>query len=146
MNRRMPFKEAFSYFYDVRKLEKFINPEESGITQGEIIEMLMGLHETPANLPTEEDLEMASSWKPSTESMWLKWGIMYPQGQERNAYYAMYSLYQEAQKLGMDIQWQQVFVKEYDPGNVTSAAFGMADFVASPGRNNRPVHTGSGSS
>lgn len=131
LNRRMPFKEAFSYFYDVRKLEKFINPEESGITQGEIIEMLMGLHETPANLPTEEDLEMASSWKPSTESMWLKWGIMYPQGQERNAYYAMYSLYQEAQKLGMDIQWQQVFVKEYDPGNVTSAAFGMADFVAS---------------
>ena len=83
----------------------------------------------PYDLYTEDDLEKASRWKPSTQDLWLKWGIMYPKGHEHNAYYAMYSLYQQAQQLGLEIEWQQVFLKDYDPGNITGSAFGMGDFV-----------------
>ena len=30
----------------------------------------------------------------------------------------------------MDIEWKQVFVKEYDPADITASAFGIGDFVA----------------
>lgn len=129
LNKRMPFKDVASILSDVRKLEKFINLEETGITQGELIEMLVGMHEAPVDVPNEADLEQAASWKPSTDEKWLKWGLMFPKGQERYAYYAIYTLYEQAKKLGLEIEWQQVFVKDYDPSNVTAAAFGIADFV-----------------
>jgi len=129
INPKVPFTEVNSLLKDVLKLEKFIASEEATQTQGELMEMLIGLKETAPEMPTEDDLEKASRWKPSTQDLWLKWGIMYPKGHERNAYYAMYSLYQQAQQLGLEIEWQQVFLKDYDPGNITGSAFGMGDFV-----------------
>ena len=129
INPKVPFTEVNMLLKDVLKLEKFIASEEASQTQGELMEMLLGLKETAPEMPTEDDLEKASRWKPSTQDLWLKWGIMYPKGHERNAYYAMYSLYEQAQQLGLDIEWQQVFLKDYDPSNITSSAFGMGDFV-----------------
>ena len=131
INPKMPFKEVNTVLQDVLKLEKFVPAEEGSRTQGELLEMLLGHNETAPEMPTDDDLEKASRWKPSTSDLWLKWGIMYPKGQERNAYYAMYALYQQAQKLGLEIEWQQVFVKDYDPANISGSAFGMGDFVVS---------------
>lgn len=129
VNRKMPFRDILLSFMAVKKLRKFIETDEHSYTDSELLEMIFGLKETAPEMPVEEDLEKAARWKPSTQDLWLKWGIFYPKGRERDAYYSMYSLFEHAKKLGVDIEWQQIFVKEYDPMNMSGSAFEMGDFA-----------------
>lgn len=127
-----PFNEAGKTLENMKKLEKFVINAMTSVTHAQLLDMLLGFGETPApGGVTEEDMRQASSWKPSQlDSAWSKWGLFHPKGLRREADFALFSLHERAKELGLNPDWSQVFIEEYDSDELYGIPFKIGNFAS----------------
>jgi len=127
----MPFGEAIDTLEDMKKLEKFVVNAMNSSSHSQLLDMLLGFGETPvAGAVTEEDAAQAASWQPVLKDTWFKWGIFYPKGMQREAKFALYSLHERAKELGLNTEWSQVFMEEYNSDELYGIPFKIGNFAA----------------
>ncbi|HAN04909.1 MAG: hypothetical protein A2X29_04830 [Elusimicrobia bacterium GWA2_64_40] len=127
-----PFNEVAKTLESVKKLEKFVVNAMNNSTHAQLLEMLLGQTETPvAGAVTEEDAHHASSWHPSQiDSAWFKWGVFYPKGMKREADFALFTLHERAKELGLNTEWSQVFMEEYNSDELYGIPFKIGNFAS----------------
>ncbi|MGD9642258.1 MAG: DnaA/Hda family protein [Elusimicrobiales bacterium] len=127
-----PFNEVAKTLESVKKLEKFVVNAMNNSSHAQLLESLLGQTETPvAGAVTEEDAHHASSWRPSQiDSAWFKWGIFYPKGMKREADFALFSLHERAKELGLNTEWSQVFMEEYNSDELYGIPFRIGNFAS----------------
>lgn len=131
LQKAMPFGEAISVLEGMKKLEKFIVNPNNNLTHAQLLEMMFGLQESFPPPPDAGDIQAAVSWKASDQDEWFKWGVFFPAGAQQEAQFAMYALHERARQLGINTQWKQVFMHEYDPGELYSSPFNIGNFASS---------------
>ncbi len=127
----MPFGEAIDTLEDMKKLEKFVVNAMNSSSHAQLLDMLLGFGETSvAGAVTEEDASLAASWQPSVKDTWFKWGIFYPKGMQREAKFALYSLHERARELGLNTEWSQVFMEEYNSDELYGIPFKIGNLAS----------------
>lgn len=127
----MPFGEAIDTLEDMKKLEKFVVNAMNSSSHAQLLDMLLGFGETPvAGAVTDEDYSLASSWQPAAKDNWFKWGIFYPKGMQREAKFALYSLHVRAKELGLNTEWSQVFMEEYNSDELYGIPFKIGNLAS----------------
>ena len=127
----MPFGDVVKTLEDMKKLEKFLVNSMNSVTHAQLLEMLLGLGETPMRGGlTEDDARQASAWQPTEKDTWFKWGIFYPKGLRREAEYALYSLHERAKELGLNTDWSQVFLEEYNSDELYGIPFKIGNYAS----------------
>ena len=129
VQKQMPFGEAVAYFESMKKLEKFVVNAENSLSHSQLLEMLQGLQEAPSGTPTDSEFSAAAAWRPSGKEEWFKWGIFYPKGMKREAQYALYALHERAKELGINTEWRQVFIEEYNSDEAYGTPFKLGNFA-----------------
>ena len=129
VQKQMPFGEAVATFEGMKKLEKFVVNAVNSLTHSQLLEMLLGLQEPPSAPPSDGDFSAAAEWQPSPKDEWFKWGIFYPKGLRREAQYALYMVHERAKELGMNTEWRQVFMEEYNPGEAYGTPFKIGNYA-----------------
>jgi len=120
----MPFGDVVKSLEDMRKLEKFLVNSNNNLTHSQLLDMLLGLSEALDPTPvTDPEAQQAASWQPKPKDAWFKWGIFYPKGMRREAEFALYSLNERAKELGLNTDWSQVFVEEYNSDELYGIPF-----------------------
>lgn len=127
-----PFNEVGKTLEDMKKLEKFVVNAMSSVTHAQLLDMILGVGETPADPAiTEEDTHHVSVWKPSQlDSAWSKWGFFHPKAMRREADFALFSLHERAKELGLNPDWSQVFIEEYDSDELYGIPFKIGNFAS----------------
>jgi chromosomal replication initiator protein len=127
----MQFGDAVKTLEDMKKLEKFLVNSLNSVSHSQLLDMLLGFGETPqAPVVTDEDMQLAASWKPSQKDTWFKWGIFYPKGMRREADYALYALHERAKELKLNTEWSQVFIEEYNSDELYGVPFNVGNFAS----------------
>lgn len=128
----VPFNEVSKALEDMKKLEKFVVNAMNSVSHAQLLDMLLGHGETVvAGAVTEEDARQASSWQPAKlEQAWFKWGLFYPKGMRREAQFALYSLHERARELGLNTDWSQVFMEEYNSDELYGIPFKIGNFAS----------------
>ncbi|PIU17716.1 MAG: hypothetical protein COT18_12600 [Elusimicrobia bacterium CG08_land_8_20_14_0_20_59_10] len=126
----MPFGEAVMTLESMKKLEKFVAGSMNNPTHAELLEMLLGLKEVAPAPPSEEELAAAASWQPAAHDAWFKWGMSYPRGLKREAQYALCALHTRAKELGMNTEWKQVFMQEYNADEIYGTPFSIGNYAS----------------
>ncbi len=127
-----PFNEVSRVLEDMKKLEKFVVNSMNPQTHAQLLDMLLGFDEAEVSgALTGEDARLASSWQPAQlESAWFKWGIFYPKGLLREAQFALYSLHERAKELGLNTEWSQLFIEEYNSDELYGIPFKIGNFAS----------------
>lgn len=127
----MPFGEAIDTLEDMKKLEKFVVNAMNSSSHAQLLDMLLGFGETPVGgALTDADASQAASWQPSVKDTWFKWGIFYPKGMQREAKFALYSLHERARELGLNTEWSQVFMEEYNSDELYGTPFKIGNLAS----------------
>ncbi len=129
--KSMPFGEAVKLLESMRKLEKFMVNSSTQLTHSQLLDMLLGLSETAVGgaLSSGESDE-ARAWNPPVKDSWFKWGMFYPKGMADEAKFVLLKLQERIQKLSLRIEWQQVFLEEYDPDELYGINFKIGNFAS----------------
>ncbi len=137
VKKQVPFGEAIKTLENMKKLEKFLVNQLNSATHAELLDTLLGLGEAPvpAGPVTEEDMRHASSWQPSAKDAWFKWGVFHPRGMRREAEFALFSLHERAKELGLNTEWSQVFIEEYNSDELYGIPFKIGNYAAERGVN-----------
>jgi len=128
----MPFNEVAKALDDMKKLEKFIVNAMNTASHAQLLDTLLGYGETPVDAAlTEEDTHHVSVWRPAqSESAWFKWGIFYPKGMKREADFALFMLHERAKELGLNTEWSQVFIEEYNSDELYGIPFKIGNYAS----------------
>lgn len=128
----MPFSEVVKVLENLKKLEKFVSNAMNSVTHAELLDMILGFGEAPSDpVLTEEDVHHASGWKPSRQdSAWGKWGIFYPTGMRWEAEFALFRMHERAIELGLNPEWSQVFIEEYNSDELYGIPFKIGNFAS----------------
>ncbi|OGR95733.1 MAG: hypothetical protein A2016_08250 [Elusimicrobia bacterium GWF2_62_30] len=126
----MPFGEAVKTLEGMKKLEKFVGGAMGNPMHAALVEMLLGSKEVAPAPPSDSELSAASSWQPSSGDAWFKWGMFYPRGLKNEAQYALYMLHERAKELGMNTEWKQVFMQEYNSDEIYGTPFNIGNFAS----------------
>lgn len=132
---QMPFGEAIAVFERMRKLEKFLVNSTNSLSHAQLLEMLLGRQEPPQSAPSESELSSLPPWQDSAQEEWFKWGIFYPKGLQREAQYVLSKIDERAKELGLNTNWRQVFMEEYDPEAVYGTPFKIGNYAGQSGVN-----------
>ncbi len=135
LQRQMPLGEAITACGRMKKLEKFVVNSANSLSHAQLLEMLLGVQEPPQAHPSDRDLSSAAGWQPSAKDAWFKWGIFFPKGLRKEAQYALYALHERAKELGMNTEWQQVFMEEYNPDEAYGTPFNIGSYAGQAGIN-----------
>ncbi len=129
---QVPFSEVSKTLEDMKKLEKFVVNAMNSVSHAQLLDMLLGHGESAvAGAVTEEDARQAASWQPAKlEQAWFKWGLFYPKGMRREAQFALYSLHGRARELGLNTDWSQVFMEEYNSDELYGIPFKIGNFAS----------------
>jgi len=127
VNNLMPLGEAERILWRVKKLEKFMVNAASSPSHGELLEMLLGGGKPSGEMPGEEDYEKSESFRFESTNKWFKWGIFCPKNEKRNARWVIYNLHETAKEIGVPVDWQQVFIEEYDSDQTFGVPFKIGD-------------------
>ena len=131
VNSLMPFGDAIDTLEDMKKLEKFVVNAINTSSHAQLLDMLLGFGETPVvGTLYDEDASLAATWQPAAKDTWFKWGIFYPKGMQREAKFALYSLHERARELGLNTEWSQVFLEEYNSDELYGIPFKIGNFAA----------------
>jgi chromosomal replication initiation ATPase DnaA len=127
-----PFSDVVRILESMRKLEKFVVNAMNSSTHAQLIDMLLGFGESPvAAAVTDEEAQQASSWQPTqVEGSWFKWGIFHPKGMRKEAQFLLYSLHERAKELGLNTEWNQVFIEEYNSDELYGIPFKIGNFAS----------------
>ncbi|MDO8802995.1 MAG: DnaA/Hda family protein [Elusimicrobiota bacterium] len=132
MGNLMPFSEVVKILENMKKLEKFMSSALGAVSHAQLLETLLGFGETTADaVLTEEDVHHASPWKPvRQDSAWNKWGIFFPKGMRWEAEFALYSMHERALELGLNPEWSQVFIEEYNSDELYGIPFKIGIYAS----------------
>jgi len=132
MNSLVPFSEVTKILENMKKLEKFMSSAMGGVSHAQMLDTLLGLGETPlTGALTEEDTHHASTWKPTRQdSAWSKWGIFYPKGMRWEAEFVLFSIHERALELGLNPEWSQVFIEEYNSDELYGIPFKIGIYAS----------------
>ena len=128
ISKMMPLGDVVDTFEQVKKLEKLIASMDNEMSQEALFDMLMGDDGSAGEL-LEEDTDKSEAFKIETKDNWFKWGIFYPKGCEKEAKWIIYSLYQKSKELDINVEWDQIFIEEYDSDESYGVPFKIADFA-----------------
>jgi len=129
VSRSVPFGEAIRALAAMKKLERFTSGAVPAFSHAQLLDMLLGFSETASGgALTDSEYKPASAWKPSSSGSWFKWGIFYPKGMEREARYALYRTHERSVQLGLKMDWEQLFMEEYNPDELYGVPFKVGDF------------------
>ena len=132
----MPFGDVVKTLEGMKKLEKFVVNPMNNATHAQLLGTLLGAGEAAAGAPPGEDaLAKAASWQPSARDAWFKWGIFYPRGMRREAEFALFSVHERAKELGLNTEWSQVFIEEYNSDELYGIPFKIGNFASERGIN-----------
>ncbi|OIN99106.1 MAG: hypothetical protein COX65_08185 [Elusimicrobia bacterium CG_4_10_14_0_2_um_filter_56_8] len=127
----MPFNEVSKTLDNMKKLEKFVVNAMNTLTHAQLLDMLIGFGETPVDAAiTEEDTHHASAWQPAAQDAWFKWGIFYPKSMRREAEFALFTLHERGKELGLNTEWSQVFMEEYDSDELYGIPFKIGNYAS----------------
>ncbi|MBU2572827.1 MAG: ATP-binding protein [Elusimicrobia bacterium] len=134
--RSAPFGEAVKALESMKKLEKFMVNAASPLSHAQLLDMLLGLSE-PAlgGALSGSESDAAQSWDPSTKDSWFKWGMFYPKGMQNEARFVLFKLHEKILELALRIEWQQVFLEEYDPDELYGINFKIGNFASEKNAN-----------
>ncbi|HBB66985.1 MAG: hypothetical protein A2X28_08105 [Elusimicrobia bacterium GWA2_56_46] len=136
VSRSVPFGEAMRALAAMKKLERFTSGAVPASSHAQLLDMLLGFSETASGgALTDSEYKPASAWKPSSSGSWFKWGIFYPKGMEREARYALYRTHERSSELGLKLDWEQLFLEEYNPDELYGVPFKVGDFSGAKGVN-----------
>lgn len=127
-----PFNDVAKTLEGMKKLEKFVVNAMNSATHAQLLDMLLGFGETAvAGAVTDDDARQAAAWQPSqAEGAWFKWGLFHPKGMKREAQYALYSLHERARELGLNTDWHQVFIEEYNSDELYGIPFKIGNYAS----------------
>lgn len=132
VNSLMPFSEVGKTLENMKKLEKFVVSAMNSVSHAQLLDMLLGFGETAAaGEITEEDTHHVSIWQPSQQdSAWFKWGIFHPKAMRREADFALFTLHERAKELGLNPEWSQVFIEEYNSDELYGIPFKIGNYAS----------------
>ncbi|MBI4802834.1 MAG: ATP-binding protein [Elusimicrobia bacterium] len=134
--RAMSFGEAVKTLESMKKLEKFMVNAASPLSHAQLLDMLLGLSETAVGMALSGgESDAAQSWNPSAKDSWFKWGLFYPRGMQTEARFVLVKLHEKILELGLRIEWQQVFLEEYDPDELYGINFKIGNFSSEKNAN-----------
>jgi len=129
--RGVPFGEAIRTLGSMKKLEKFIVNAMSPATHAQLLDMMLGFSEPKLGSSiTEEEYGPVKNWKPAAAGSWFKWGFFYPKGMKQEAPYVQYRLHERSVEMGLKVEWQQIFMEEYNPDELFGIPFKVGDFAS----------------
>jgi len=129
--RSVPFGEVVSSLVGMKKLEKFAANAASPVLHSQLLDMLLGLSEArKGSSITEAEYAPAAAWKPSSANSWFKWGIFYPKGMKQEAPYVLYEIHRRSGEMGLQMEWQQLFMEEYNPDELYGIPFKVGNFAS----------------
>ncbi|MEA3306696.1 MAG: DnaA/Hda family protein, partial [Elusimicrobiota bacterium] len=124
----MALGDVVEILEQVKKLEKLIASANNEKSHEELLEMLIGdSADTEADL-LEDDRNKVKEFNLETKDNWFKWGIFYPKGCQDEAKWIIYSLYEKSKELDINIEWDQIFIEEYNSDESYGVPFKIADF------------------
>ncbi len=128
----VPFSEVGKTLENMKKLEKFVISSMPGVTHAQLLDMILGFGETPVPAAiTEEDTHHVSVWRPSLQdSAFFKWGIFHPKAMRREADFALFTLHERAKELGLNPEWSQIFIEEYDSDELYGIPFKIGNYAS----------------
>lgn len=136
IGRSMPFGEVVKTLECMRKLDKFMINAASTLSHARLLDLLLGLSETAVGgALSSGESEAGMAWEPSLKDSWFKWGMFYPKGMQTEARFVLYKLHEKIQELNLRIEWQQVFLEEYDPDELYGINFKIGNFSSERGAN-----------
>ena len=124
----VPLGDVVEILEQVKKLEKLIAVGNTDVSYGKLLKMLMEKSSSAGNDLLEDDINKAEEFKLQEKDNWFKWGIFYPKGCLKSAKWIIYSLYEKAKELGIAIEWNQIFMEEYNSDESYGVPFEIADF------------------
>ncbi len=129
---QVSFSEVSKTLEDMKKLEKFVVNAMNSASHAQLLDMLLGHGESAeAGAVTEEDARQAALWRSAKlEQSWFKWGLFYPKGMRREAQFALYFLHERARELGLNTDWSQVFIEEYNSDELYGIPFKIGNFAS----------------
>ena len=134
--RSVPFGEVVKILESMKKLEKFMANAVPLLSHTQLLNMLLGLSETAVDgILSGGDCSAARAWNPSTTNSWFKWGMFYPKGMYNEARFVLFKLHEKIMELGLRIEWQQVFLEEYDPDELYGINFKIGNFASEKNAN-----------
>ena len=113
----------------VKKLEKLIASVDNEMSHEELLQRLVGESEGTETDLLDEDAGKALSFNIEAKDNWFKWGIFYPKGCEKEAKWIIYSLYEKSKELDINVEWDQIFIEEYNSDEAYGVPFQIADFA-----------------
>ncbi|HOW89869.1 MAG TPA: DnaA/Hda family protein, partial [Elusimicrobiales bacterium] len=131
VKRSVPFGEAIRTLASMKKLEKFTVNAMNPATHAELLDRLLGLTEPGQGAPVpDEEYADAAQWKPGEAGSWFKWGLFYPKGMKRESSYVLHRIHKRSEEMGLKLQWQQVFLEEYNPDELYGIPFKVGNFAS----------------
>lgn len=125
--KMMALGDAEKVIGQVKKLEKMIVNPDNELGHGELLKMLLGGMKPSGESPTEDDFAQSYNFKLAGDNNWFKWGVFCPKGYSNEAKWAVYSLHEKAKEIGIPIEWEQVFIEEYDSDETYGVPFKIGD-------------------
>jgi len=129
ISKMMALGDVVETLEQVKKLEKLIANIDNEMSQEALFEMLMGDDGSAGEL-LEEDTDKSEAFKLEAKDNWFKWGLFYPKGCEKEAKWIIYSLYQKSKELDINVEWDQIFIEEYNSDESYGVPFKIADFAS----------------
>ncbi len=128
MRETLALGDVLETLIQVKKLEKLIVNENNELSHEELLGMLMINSPEDGGVLMEEELEKAAAFKFGGEDNWFKWGLFYPQGMAKEAKWVLCNLHERAKDIGFNMQWNQVFMEEYNPDESYGTPFKIGEY------------------
>ncbi|MBU2529660.1 MAG: ATP-binding protein [Elusimicrobia bacterium] len=125
----MALGDVVETFEQVKKLEKLIASMDNRMSHAQLLQMLLG-DSSEDSVLLEDDINKAEAFKLKTKDNWFKWGIFYSKGCQNEAKWIIYSLYEKSKELGINVEWDQVFIEEYNSDESYGVPFKIADVAS----------------
>lgn len=129
MSKMMDFKTMMKTLTYAKKIEKYF--KDSSLMAKDYLSMILGETGEDKTAPNEAELNSADSFNMSDSDSKFRWGLYYPKDMLKQSKYFLSKLKEIASsKLSMDLKWEQIFIKEYDPDEVYGIPFKIGDFAS----------------
>ncbi|MCG2725752.1 MAG: DnaA/Hda family protein [Elusimicrobia bacterium] len=128
VNDMMALGNVAEILEQVKKLEKLVANVNNEISHEELLRMLLGDSADIGDDLLEDDINKAEEFELQEKDNWFKWGIFYPTGSLKHAKWIIYSLHEKSKELGINVEWDQIFMEEYNSDELYGIPFKIADF------------------
>ncbi|MDD2773102.1 MAG: DnaA/Hda family protein [Elusimicrobiales bacterium] len=89
---------------------------------------LIAAHSAVDEMPPSDEVDAAVEFDPPPDNRWGRWGLYYPDGEERLAKYVLAKLRERARQLDMPGWFDKTFSKSYGNPNAWTTPAEMADY------------------